>query len=582
MTNKTALKRVMTYVGKYWHLMLLSLLLGIISVAMTIYIPYQIGKAIDLIKGFNDVDFDGITSIAMQLYICIFILFVSQWTMTILNNKITYKIIYDMRLISFRNLTQYPLCFLDNHRPGEIVNIVINDVDTFADGLLMGFSQLFTGLITIIGTLVFMFVINWILALVVLALTPLSLFIAKYISSHTYAMFKKQSEIKAEQTGFVEEMISSLKVVQAYNHTDENLTSFEKINEELEKCSLKATFYSSLVNPTTRFVYALIYALVAVIGAVLCVNSTSFGGIMFSVGLLATFLAYANQYTKPFNEITGVITELQNAVACVARVFALMDEEKEKVNKDAVELSNVQGNIDIDHVYFSYTEKPLIQDFNLHVKSGKKIAIVGPTGCGKTTLINLLMRFYDPNSGEIKVDNISIKEITRESLRTNYGMVLQDIWLKSGTIKENIKMGKTDASDEEIINAAKATHSDSFIRRLPQGYDTIINEDGEGLSQGQKQLLCITRIMLALPPMLILDEATSSIDTRTEIKIQEAFDKLMQGKTSFIVAHRLSTIRNADIILVMNEGNVIESGSHNELIEKDGFYAKLYNSQFEN
>lgn len=582
MTNKTALKRVMTYVGKYWHLMLLSLLLGIISVAMTIYIPYQIGKAIDLIKGFNDVDFDGITSIAMQLYICIFILFVSQWTMTILNNKITYKIIYDMRLISFRNLTQYPLSFLDNHRPGEIVNIVINDVDTFADGLLMGFSQLFTGLITIIGTLVFMFVINWILALVVLALTPLSLFIAKYISSHTYSMFKKQSEIKAEQTGFVEEMISSLKVVQAYNHTDENLTNFEKINEELEKCSLKATFYSSLVNPTTRFVYALIYALVAVIGAVLCVNSTSFGGIMFSVGMLATFLAYANQYTKPFNEITGVITELQNAVACVARVFALMDEEKENVNKDAVELSNVQGNIDIDHVYFSYTEKPLIQDFNLHVNSGKKIAIVGPTGCGKTTLINLLMRFYDPNSGEIKVDNISIKEITRESLRTNYGMVLQDIWLKSGTIKENIKMGKTDASDEEIINAAKATHSDSFIRRLPQGYDTIINEDGEGLSQGQKQLLCITRIMLALPPMLILDEATSSIDTRTEIKIQEAFDKLMQGKTSFIVAHRLSTIRNADIILVMNEGNVIESGSHKELIEKDGFYAKLYNSQFEN
>lgn len=582
MTNKTALKRVMTYVGKYWHLMLLSLLLGIISVAMTIYIPYQIGKAIDLIKGFNDVDFDGITSIAMQLYICIFILFVSQWTMTILNNKITYKIIYDMRLISFRNLTQYPLSFLDNHRPGEIVNIVINDVDTFADGLLMGFSQLFTGIITIIGTLVFMFVINWILALVVLALTPLSLFIAKYISSHTYAMFKKQSEIKAEQTGFVEEMISSLKVVQAYNHTDENLTNFEKINEELEKCSLKATFYSSLVNPTTRFVYALIYALVAVIGAVLCVNSTSFGGIMFSVGMLATFLAYANQYTKPFNEITGVITELQNAVACVARVFALMDEEKENVNKDAVELSNVQGNIDIDHVYFSYTEKPLIQDFNLHVNSGKKIAIVGPTGCGKTTLINLLMRFYDPNSGEIKVDNISIKEITRESLRTNYGMVLQDIWLKSGTIKENIKMGKTDASDEEIINAAKATHSDSFIRRLPQGYDTIINEDGEGLSQGQKQLLCITRIMLALPPMLILDEATSSIDTRTEIKIQEAFDKLMQGKTSFIVAHRLSTIRNADIILVMNEGNVIESGSHKELIEKDGFYAKLYNSQFEN
>ena len=582
MTNKTTLKRVMTYVGKYWHLMLLSLLLGIISVAMTIYIPYQIGKAIDLIKGFNDVDFDGITSIAMQLYICIFILFVSQWTMTILNNKITYKIIYDMRVISFRNLTQYPLSFLDNHRPGEIVNIVINDVDTFADGLLMGFSQLFTGLITIIGTLVFMFVINWILALVVLALTPLSLFIAKYISSHTYAMFKKQSEIKAEQTGFVEEMISSLKVVQAYNHTDENLTSFEKINEELEKCSLKATFYSSLVNPTTRFVYALIYALVAVIGAVLCVNSTSFGGIMFSVGMLATFLAYANQYTKPFNEITGVITELQNAVACVSRVFALMDEEKEKVNKDAVELSNVQGNIDIDHVYFSYTEKPLIQDFNLHVNSGKKIAIVGPTGCGKTTLINLLMRFYDPNSGEIKVDNISIKEITRESLRTNYGMVLQDIWLKSGTIKENIKMGKTDASDEEIINAAKATHSDSFIRRLPQGYDTIINEDGEGLSQGQKQLLCITRIMLALPPMLILDEATSSIDTRTEIKIQEAFDKLMQGKTSFIVAHRLSTIRNADIILVMNEGNVIESGSHNELIQKDGFYAKLYNSQFEN
>ena len=582
MTNKTALKRVMTYVGKYWHLMLLSLLLGIISVAMTIYIPYQIGKAIDLIKGFNDVDFDGITSIAMQLYICIFILFVSQWTMTILNNKITYKIIYDMRLISFRNLTQYPLSFLDNHRPGEIVNIVINDVDTFADGLLMGFSQLFTGIITIIGTLVFMFVINWILALVVLALTPLSLFIAKYISSHTYSMFKKQSEIKAEQTGFVEEMISSLKVVQAYNHTDENLTNFEKINEELEKCSLKATFYSSLVNPTTRFVYALIYALVAVIGAVLCVNSTSFGGIMFSVGMLATFLAYANQYTKPFNEITGVITELQNAVACVARVFALMDEEKENVNKDAVELSNVQGNIDIDHVYFSYTEKPLIQDFNLHVNSGKKIAIVGPTGCGKTTLINLLMRFYDPNSGEIKVDNISIKEITRESLRTNYGMVLQDIWLKSGTIKENIKMGKTDASDEEIINAAKATHSDSFIRRLPQGYDTIINEDGEGLSQGQKQLLCITRIMLALPPMLILDEATSSIDTRTEIKIQEAFDKLMQGKTSFIVAHRLSTIRNADIILVMNEGNVIESGSHKELIEKDGFYAKLYNSQFEN
>lgn len=582
MTNKATLKRVIQYIGSYWYLLVLSLMLGLVFVAMTLYIPLQIGQAIDKIYGVNNVDFDAIKTISIQVFICIAILFISQWTMTIINNKITYKIIYDMRLVSFRNLTNYPLSFLDNHRPGEIVNIVINDVDTFADGLLMGFSQLFTGVITIIGTIIFMFFINWILALVVLALTPLSIFVAKYISSHTYSMFKKQSETKAEQTGFVEEMISSLKVVQAYNHTDENEIEFEKINEKLETYSLKATFYSSLVNPSTRFVYAIIYAIVAVIGAIICIKQRQAGVVVFTVGMLSTFLAYANQYTKPFNEITGVITELQNALVCVSRVFSLMDEQQETVNENAIVLKDVKGEIDIEHVDFSYTTKPLIQDFNLHVDAGKKIAIVGPTGCGKTTLINLLMRFYDVKGGEIRVDGKKIDSLTRESLRTNYGMVLQDIWLKNASVKDNIKMGKQDASDEEVINAAKSTHSDSFIRRLPQGYDTIINEDGEGLSQGQKQLLCITRIMLALPPMLILDEATSSIDTRTEIKIQEAFDKLMQGKTSFIVAHRLSTIKNADIILVMNEGNVVESGSHEELLQKGGFYANLYNSQFEN
>ena len=583
MNNKKTIKRVISFIGNYWYLLLISLVFGIISVAMTLYIPLRIGNAIDLIRGINDVDLVGIKNIFIEVCICILVLFISQWSMSILNNKVTYKVIYDMRLVSFRNLIHYPLSFLDTVRPGEIVNIVINDVDTFADGLLMGFSQFFTGVITILGTLAFMFYINWILALVVLVLTPLSLLIARYVSTHTYKMFKTQSEIKAEQTGFVEEMISSLKVVQAYNHEDENEEEFEKINERLENCSLKAIFYSSLVNPTTRFVYAIIYALVAVIGAIMCINQKTSGEVVFSVGMLATFLSYANQYTKPFNEITGVITELQNSIACAQRVFDLMDNNKESINEKAVTIEKAQGNIDIEHVDFSYTkDKPLIQDFNLHVLKGEKIAIVGPTGCGKTTLINLLMRFYDVNSGEIKVDGINIKDITRKSLRENYGMVLQDIWLKNGTIKENIKMGKPDASDEEVIRAAKACHADSFIRRLKDGYDTYINEDGEGLSIGQKQLLCITRIMLLMPPMLILDEATSSIDTRTELKIQEAFDKLMDNKTSFIVAHRLSTIKNANKILVMKEGNVIESGSHDELLKKGGFYSKLYNSQFEN
>lgn len=579
--EKGTLKKALNYIRRYRLLMALSILLAAATVALTLYVPILIGKAIDLIVGKGNVDFDAIFALIVQIAVMIGAIALCQWLMSIINNRVTYHVVRDIRDEAFRKIEILPLKYLDVHSQGEIISRVIADVDQFADGLLMGFSQLFTGIVTVLGTLFFMIALNWKISLVVIILTPMSLLIARYIAKKTYSMFKLQSETRGEQTALIDEMIGNQKVVQAFSHEAETLEKFDEINERLEKCSLRATFFSSLVNPSTRFINSIVYAGVAFAGAFAAI--TTAGTVNpFTVGSLSCFLSYANQYTKPFNEISGVITELQNALACAARIFELIKEKPQIPDaENAVVLDNIKGNVELDNVEFSYVpERKLIQNLNLHVKPGQRIAIVGPTGCGKTTVINLLMRFYDVNSGSISVEGSDIRNVTRSSLRNGYGMVLQETWLKSGTIRENITMGKPDATDEEIIAAAKASHAHSFIKRLPNGYDTVISEDGGSLSQGQKQLLCIARVMLCLPPMLILDEATSSIDTRTEIKIQEAFARLMQGRTSFIVAHRLSTIREADVILVMKDGNIIEQGNHDELLSKGGFYAKLYNSQF--
>ena len=570
------LKKVMLRIKRYWVYLIISILMAVITVASSLYAPILVGNAIDYIIGPGDVDFIGVRSVIMRFALVIVCTAVSQWIMNICNNKIIYHVTRNIRDEAIEKLEHLPLSYIDSHSYGEVVSRVIADVDQFADGLLMGFTQFFTGVTTIVGTLLFMIMINVRITLVVVLITPVSFLVAGFIAKKTYSMFKLQSETRGEQTALIDEMIGGQKVVKAYNHEQETMDKFDEINERLQKYSLKAIFFSSITNPATRFVNSLVYAGVAVTGAISAIN----GGI--SVGQLATFLSYANQYTKPFNEISGVITELQNALACAARVFELIEEQPEIADKpDAVVLDNADGSISLENVYFSYTkDKELITDFNLNVKPGQKIAIVGPTGCGKTTIINLLMRFYDVDSGSIKVSDVDIKDMTRHSLRAGFGMVLQDTWLRAGTIRDNIIMGKPDATEEEIIEAAKAAHAHSFIKRLPDGYDTVIGEDGGSLSQGQKQLLCITRVMLCRPPMLILDEATSSIDTRTELKIQNAFNKLMEGRTSFIVAHRLSTIQSADLILVMKDGHIIEQGNHRELLAKGGFYKNLYESQF--
>ena len=572
------LKKVLHYMKHYIPLLVLSVILATVSVALTLYFPILTGRAIDLILAKGRVDFDGIIALAKQGVIVIAITAAAQWIMNMCNNRMTYNIVRDIRKDAFDKIEKLPFSYIDSHSHGDMVSRIIADVDTFADGLLMGFTQLFTGLATIIGTLLFMISINIKITLVVVILTPISLFVASFIAKKTYSMFQLQSKTRGEQTALIEEMIGNQKVVQAFNHEDEALEEFDEINNRLQKYSLRATFFSSLVNPSTRFVNSLVYAAVGITGALAVILK---GG-AFTVGNLSCFLSYANQYTKPFNEISGVVTELQNALACAARIFELIEEPAEVADDvDAYVLKEADGTVDIEDVYFSYVpDQHLIEAFNLHVKPGQRIAIVGPTGCGKTTLINLLMRFYDTNSGRIKVSGHDIMHMTRQSLRANYGMVLQETWLKKGTIRDNICMGKPDATEEEMIAAAKASHAHSFIKRLPHGYDTLISEDGGNLSQGQKQLLCITRVMLCLPPMLILDEATSSIDTRTEIRIQKAFLTMMQGRTSFIVAHRLSTIREADVILVMKDGKIIEQGNHETLLAQNGFYANLYNSQF--
>ena len=572
------LKKVLHYMKHYIPLLVLSVILATVSVALTLYFPILTGRAIDLILAKGRVDFDGIIALAKQGVIVIAITAAAQWIMNMCNNRMTYNIVRDIRKDAFDKIEKLPFSYIDSHSHGDMVSRIIADVDTFADGLLMGFTQLFTGLATIIGTLLFMISINIKITLVVVILTPISLFVASFIAKKTYSMFQLQSKTRGEQTALIEEMIGNQKVVQAFNHEDEALEEFDEINNRLQKYSLRATFFSSLVNPSTRFVNSLVYAAVGITGALAVILK---GG-AFTVGNLSCFLSYANQYTKPFNEISGVVTELQNALACAARIFELIEKPAEVADDvDAYVLKEADGTVDIEDVYFSYVpDQHLIEDFNLHVKPGQRIAIVGPTGCGKTTLINLLMRFYDTNSGRIKVSGHDIMHMTRQSLRANYGMVLQETWLKKGTIRDNICMGKPDATEEEMIAAAKASHAHSFIKRLPHGYDTLISEDGGNLSQGQKQLLCITRVMLCLPPMLILDEATSSIDTRTEIRIQKAFLTMMQGRTSFIVAHRLSTIREADVILVMKDGKIIEQGNHETLLAQNGFYANLYNSQF--
>lgn len=575
--NQTAtIRKILSYLKKYRFLIVFSLLLAAISVALTLYVPILAGDAIDLITDPGAVDFAGIRVILGKIVIVMLLTAAAQWVMNTCNNKITYFVIKDIRESAFRRLEILPLKYIDNQSYGEIVSRVIADVDTFADGLLMGFTQLFTGVITIVGTLFFMLFTNVRITLVVVLITPVSLLVARFIAKKTYNMFQEQSVTRGEQTGLIDEVIGNQKVVKAFSQEEEVKKQFEEINERLEKCSLRAVFFSSLTNPSTRFVNSLVYAGVGLSGAMIAI------GRGISVGRLSCFLSYANQYTKPFNEISGVITELQNAIACAARVFELIEEEPQIPDEEnAVVYEDVEGNVSLQNVEFSYVaEKPLIRDFNLSVKAGQRVAIVGPTGCGKTTVINLLMRFYDVNSGRILVEGTDIRKATRDSLRRQYGMVLQDTWLRAGTIRENIIMGRPDATAEEVIEAAKASHAHSFIKRLPDGYDTVIGEDGGSLSQGQKQLLCITRVMLCLPPMLILDEATSSIDTRTEIRIQKAFARMMEGRTSFIVAHRLSTIREADVILVMKDGNIIEQGNHEELLAKKGFYAQLYNSQF--
>lgn len=574
--DKAVLKRVLTHIKKYRILVILSFVCAMITVASTLYAPILTGDAIDLIVGKGLVDFDGIKDIIYTFLMVTVVTVISQWFMNIINNHITYSVVRDIRIEVFNHMEELPLSYIDSHKHGDIVSRIVSDIDQFADGLLMGFTQLFTGIVTILATLGFMIAVNVPIALVVIVLTPLSLFVASFIAKRTYHLFHQQSETRGEITALVDEMVGQQKIVQAFGYEDDALDRFEEINDRLEKDSMSATFYSSIVNPCTRFVNNLVYAAVGIIGAVSVISTG------FTVGQLTCFLSYANQYTKPFNEISNVITELQNAMACAGRVFELLDETPQVPEKEhAHVLTDTKGAIKIKDVNFSYVkDKTLITNLNLSVKPGMRVAIVGPTGCGKSTLINLLMRFYDVDTGSISVDGTDILDMTRDSLRENYGMVLQETWLKSGTIRENIAYGKPDATDAEIIQAAKLAHSDSFIRRLPQGYDTVIAEDGGNLSQGQKQLLCITRVMLLLPPMLILDEATSSIDTRTEIRIQKAFNRMMQGRTSFIVAHRLSTIREADVILVMKDGNIIEKGNHDQLMAQNGFYTNLYNSQF--
>ena len=569
----------MQYLKHYIPILILSIVLATVTVALILYFPILTGRAIDLILDKGNVDFAGILAIVKEGAVIIGITAVAQWVMNMCNNRMTYNIVRDIRRDAFDKIEHLPLSYIDSHSHGDMVSRIIADVDTFADGLLMGFTQLFTGLATIIGTLLFMLFVNVKITLVVVLLTPISLFVASFIAKKTYSMFQLQTQTRGEQTALIEEMVGNQKVVQAFCHEKEALEQFADVNNRLQKYSLRATFFSSLVNPSTRFVNSLVYAAVGITGALAVILT---GG-AFSVGNLSCFLSYANQYTKPFNEISGVVTELQNALACAARFFELIEAKEEEPDAaDAYELEQADGTVDIEHVYFSYTPgQKLIEDFNLHVQPGQRIAIVGPTGCGKTTLINLLMRFYDADSGCIKVSGHDVMHVTRHSLRKNYGMVLQETWLKKGTIRENICMGKPDATEEEMIAAAKASHAHSFIRRLPNGYDTEITEDGGNLSQGQKQLLCIARVMLCLPPMLILDEATSSIDTRTEIRIQKAFLTMMKGRTSFIVAHRLSTIREADSILVMKDGKIIEQGNHDTLLAQNGFYATLYNSQFD-
>ena len=574
--NKKTLKRILLCIRQYKWQVVGSLILALITVALTLYVPILTGQAVDLIIGPGNVDFSALMEILKKIVISVAVTALAQWLMNHINNRITYQVVKDIRTQAFNRLEIVPVSYMDSHPTGDIISRVITDVDQFSEGLLMGFTQLFTGVMTIAGTLLFMLSINPLITAVVVLLTPLSLVVASFIAKKSYTMFKHQSETRGELTGLVDEMLGNLKVVQAFGHGEEVQKEFEEINGRLAGYSMKATFFSSITNPATRFVNSMVYAAVGITGAYAAIRG------MISIGQLTSFLSYANQYTKPFNEISGVVTELQNALVSASRVFKLIDEEPQPADRrDALELKNAEGRVDLEHVDFSYSpETKLIEDLNLSVKPGQRIAIVGPTGCGKTTVINLLMRFYDVNGGVIRVDGHGIQDITRKSLRENYGMVLQETWLKSGTIRENIAYGRPEASLEEVIRAAKEAHADSFIRRMPQGYDTVISEDGGSLSQGQKQLLCIARVMLCLPPMLILDEATSSIDTRTEIRIQKAFAKMMEGRTSFIVAHRLSTIREADVILVMEAGHIVEQGRHDELLAKGGHYAKLYNSQF--
>ncbi|RHO80702.1 ABC transporter ATP-binding protein [Clostridiaceae bacterium AF42-6] len=570
------LKKVLRYLKRYWFFLALSFGLAAITVASTLYIPLLTGDAVDCVIGKGQVDFTGIFAVLKRMAMVIGVTAVAQWGMNICNNKMTYQIVRDIRNEAFAKLEILPLKYLDGHPSGEVVSRIIADVDQFADGLLMGFTQLFTGVLTIVGTIGFMLSVNVGITLVVLLITPVSMIVASFIAKKTFTMFRLQSEARGEQTALIDEMIGNQKVVQAFGHEKDAMEQFGEINERLRKYSLRAIFFSSITNPSTRFVNSLVYTGVGVTGALAAISGR------MTVGQLTAFLNYANQYTKPFNEISGVVTELQNAIACAGRVFELIEEEPQVPEPaDATALTDVEGRVDLEHVAFSYRpDQKLIEDLNLAVKPGERVAIVGPTGCGKTTVINLLMRFYDVDAGSISVEGDDIRQVTRKSLRSSYGMVLQDTWLRSGTVRENILIGKPDATEEEMIEAAKNSHAHSFIKRLPKGYDTVIGEDGGGLSQGQKQLLCITRLMLCRPPMLILDEATSSIDTRTEMKIQNAFARLMEGHTSFIVAHRLSTIREADVILVMKDGHIIEQGNHESLLAKKGFYAKLYNSQF--
>ena len=575
MKNST-LKKVLRYASRYHFLIAVSMILAIVTALLSLYVPILAGNAVDKLLGRGNVDFPGLIGIIVRIVVCVCIISLCQWIMNRANNSITFRVVRDVRKDAFARLQILPFEYLDSKQTGEIVSRIIADVDLFADGLLMGFTQLFTGIVTIVGTLGFMFYLNFRIAILVVVLTPLSLFVARFVATRSFKLFKEQSEARSDQTAFVDEMIGNLSVVKAFAHEDENMDFFDEVNDRLERTSVMATFISSLTNPSTRFINNIVYACVALLGSFVCLS----GGM--TVGGLTIFLSYANQYTKPFNEISGVVTELQNALACAGRVFALIEQEPEKPeDKDALNSLEAEGLVDIKDVAFSYDkEKKLIENLNLDINKGQRVAIVGPTGSGKTTLINLLMRFYDVDKGSIKIDGCDIRHMSRKALRKNFGMVLQETWLRSGTIRDNITLGREGFTDEEIVAAAKAAHAHSFIKRLPEGYDTVITENGGNLSQGQKQLLCITRVMLHIPPMLILDEATSSIDTRTEIRIQKAFNKMMQDRTSFIVAHRLSTIREADVILVMKDGHIIEQGGHSELISKKGFYYELYNSQF--